>query len=107
MRGWAARELVEVRPSTHGLGLFARQDLVRGMFVGEYPGVRRRAAEAWEKCQRFPNALQYVFQCDDGSYYDPTDGAPPIPPASAPTPRQIQGRCSLCCVRRQGTGSCG
>jgi hypothetical protein len=47
VHGDANRELVEVKMSAHGAGIFARRDIRATTSIGNYPGVRRSLGGDW------------------------------------------------------------
>ena len=58
-----------------GLGLFARQSLLKGTILGTYAGVLRPASTFYDgKCRQFPQAIGYSWRFTDSKYIiDPTD----------------------------------
>ncbi|KAK3235786.1 hypothetical protein CYMTET_54050 [Cymbomonas tetramitiformis] len=73
-RGSAASDLIEVRESAiHGKGVFARQNICEGAFLGYYPGRLRTPEAMAEKIIAAPNSKGYCWQNGQGYYLDPTD----------------------------------
>ncbi|GFR44579.1 hypothetical protein Agub_g5854 [Astrephomene gubernaculifera] len=93
-RGWARRELLEVRASPiSGRGVFARAPIPSGTLLGSYPGRLRSGPDMLAKCRRAPGAAAYAFKTGDGRFLDPTDlsGAPsPFPQPGPPWPLPLE-----------------
>jgi len=94
-RGWARRDLVEVRKSPiAGMGLFAKQRIPSRTVIGGYPGVLRTPTDMANKALAAPGAKQYAFVTSSGMYLDPTDeqglGPSARPGPSLPWPFKIQ-----------------
>ena len=84
LRGSSRRDLLEVRPTAYGRGVFAAVPIPRGTALGQYPGVRRSRAEFTAKNVRTgKRAEKYSVLCRDGWWCDPTDAAGAVagPPA--------------------------
>lgn len=107
-KGSAVPSLVEIKASElHGKGLFAKENIARGTTLGRYPGRRRTPQQMVEKCERAPRAKDYVYQTEEGVFFDPTDSEGKLsnrPGPGPPWPFPVQVEMALANEPPPGSG---